>query len=207
MRTFVGVDCYLTIEKSAEGVLKERGSRFLGYAFPIGSIGEVKMHVDRLKNEHHAARHHCYAYRIGVSGDEFRANDDGEPSGSAGRPILGQIDSRGLSDVLVVVVRYFGGTLLGVPGLIAAYKGAAGQALDAAQVQERVIQTNIAIQVGYGDMDRVLRTVRAAGVEIIEMVDQQGQGVCLKVQIRASQADGLQKRLEELRIEQMKITI
>lgn len=207
MPTFVGVDCYLTIAHRAEGVLKDRSSRFLGYAFPVQTVEEVKNYVEQLKKEHHAARHHCYAYRIGALGETFRANDDGEPSGSAGRPILGQIDSRGLSDVLVVVVRYFGGTLLGVPGLIAAYKGATAEALDAAPVMERVVKTSVVIEVGYADLDRVLRVVRAEGAEIAQMDDREGQGVRLTVEIRYSEAQALCRRIEELRIEQINISI
>ena len=125
-------DTYKSIPGSAEGLFKDNGSRFISFAFPVETEDEVKEIVGRLRKEYHDARHHCYAYRLGYLGDRFRANDDGEPSGSAGRPILGQIDSRGLSDVLVVVVRYFGGIKLGIPGLIRAYKTSTAEALDKA---------------------------------------------------------------------------
>ena len=115
-------DAYRSIAARSEGLFKDNGSRFIALAYPVETEEEVKDIVAGLKKEYHDARHHCYAYRLGYKGDRFRANDDGEPSGSAGRPILGQIDSMGLSDILVVVVRYFGGIKLGIPGLIRAYK-------------------------------------------------------------------------------------
>src|ERR1700751_109849 len=117
-------DTYLTIEKSAEGLFKDKGSKFFAYAFPIQSEEEIKQHIIDLKKQHHGARHWCYALRLGADKKLFRANDDGEPSGTAGKPILNQIISADLTDILVVVVRYFGGTLLGTSGLIAAYKNA-----------------------------------------------------------------------------------
>ena len=130
-------DTYKSIPGSAEGLFKDNGSRFISFAFPVETEDEVKEIVGRLRKEYHDARHHCYAYRLGYLGDRFRANDDGEPSGSAGRPILGQIDSRGLSDVLVVVVRYFGGIKLGIPGLIRAYKTSTAEALDKAGAADK----------------------------------------------------------------------
>src|SRR4051812_44945561 len=120
---------YNTIEKPAETEYKDRGSRFLAYAFPVQTTDDFKKRLKELKEEHPKAAHHCFAYRIGTDGNSFRAGDDGEPSGSAGKPILGQIDSKGLTDTAVVVVRYFGGTLLGVPGLINAYKTSTSLAL------------------------------------------------------------------------------
>ena len=113
-------DTYRSIESPSEGLFKDNGSRFIALAYPVESEQEVKEHVSALKKEYHDARHHCYAYRLGHRGETFRCSDDGEPSGSAGRPILGQIDAASLSDVLVVVVRYFGGIKLGIPGLIRA---------------------------------------------------------------------------------------
>ena len=115
-------DTYKSIASASEGLFKDNGSRFIALAYPVESEEEVREIVSLLRKEYHDARHHCYAYRLGVDGAVFRSSDDGEPSGSAGRPILGQIDSAGLSDILVVVVRYFGGIKLGIPGLIRAYK-------------------------------------------------------------------------------------
>ena len=131
-------DEYKSIAARSEGLFKDNGSRFIAFAFPVETVEDVKDIVDRLKKEYHDARHHCYAYRLGYRGDVFRANDDGEPSGSAGRPILGQIDSLGLSDVLVVVVRYFGGIKLGIPGLIRAYKTSTSDALSQAETVRKV---------------------------------------------------------------------
>ncbi len=131
------IETYQTLSAPNQAEFKDKGSRFIAFAYPIRSTEEVKQYVDTLRQEHHKARHWCYAYRLGVDGNQFRANDDGEPSGSAGRPILGQIDSAELTDVLVVVVRYFGGTLLGVPGLIHAYKTSTQMALQSAQIIQK----------------------------------------------------------------------
>ena len=131
-------DTYLSIAGSSDGLFKDQGSRFIAKAYPVESEVEVKAIVDALKKEYHDARHHCYAYRIGLDGSVFRANDDGEPSGSAGRQILGQIDSAGLSDVLVVVIRYFGGIKLGIPGLLRAYKSSTAEALSSAEQIETI---------------------------------------------------------------------
>src|SRR5690349_11582622 len=116
---------YNTIERPAVAELKERGSRFIAYAYPVSTVEAVKKQLESLKKEHPKANHHCFAYRLGLDNNVFRVSDDGEPSGTAGKPILGQIDSKQLTDTLIIVVRYFGGTLLGVPGLIHAYKSAA----------------------------------------------------------------------------------
>src|SRR4051794_38430929 len=124
------VNKYITIASATTGDFRDRGSKFLAYAYPVLNAADIKEKLQGLKKEHPKAVHHCYAYRLGTDGTQYRANDAGEPSGSAGRPILGQIDSMGLTNVLVVVVRYFGGALLGVPGLINAYKTAATNALE-----------------------------------------------------------------------------
>ena len=123
-------DRYSSISAPSEGLFKDNGSRFIALAFPVETEAQVKEIVAGIRKEYHDARHHCFAYRLGYKGDLWRASDDGEPSGSAGRPILGQIDSLGLSDVLVVVVRYFGGTLLGTGGLMVAYREASKEALE-----------------------------------------------------------------------------
>jgi len=122
-------DKYTTITAPGTGDFRDRGSKFLAFCFPVNSVFEVKEKLQALKKEHPKATHHCYAYRIGTDGMQYRANDDGEPSGSAGKPILGQIDSMGITNVLVIVARYFGGSLLGVPGLINAYKTTAARRL------------------------------------------------------------------------------
>ncbi|MBQ0144418.1 MAG: YigZ family protein [Bacteroidales bacterium] len=153
-------DVYRSIPASAEGLFKDNGSRFIALAYPVETEEEVKEIVASLKKKYHDARHHCYAYRLGHLGDRFRANDDGEPSSSAGRPILGQIDSRGLSDILVVVVRYFGGIKLGIPGLIRAYKTSTADALDKAGTVEKVAGDWYEIRFGYMAMNQVMKTVK-----------------------------------------------
>jgi len=147
---------YKTIQAPLTGDFRDRGSKFLAYAYPIISVTEVKEHIQKLKKEHPKAVHHCFAYRIGSDGLQFRANDDGEPSGSAGKPILGQIDSMGYTNVLVVVVRYFGGTLLGVPGLINAYRTATQLALATAVTIEKWVEEQYKIEFDYPVMGEVL---------------------------------------------------
>jgi uncharacterized YigZ family protein len=157
---------YKTISERAVSEFKDRGSKFLGFAFPVNTTDDVKACLQLLKKEHPKAGHHCYAYRIGTDGLQFRANDDGEPSGSAGRPILGQIDSAGLSNVLAVVIRYFGGTLLGVPGLINAYKTTAAEALTAATVVEKNIEFAITLEYDYSIMNEVMMVLKQAEATI-----------------------------------------
>ena len=151
---------YKTIDTSATAEFKDRGSKFLAYAYPITGVEDVKEKLQLLKKEHPKAVHHCYAYRIGTDGLQYRANDDGEPSGSAGKPILGQIDSIGVTNVLVVVVRYFGGSLLGVPGLINAYKTATHDALQLVSITEKWIEQKAEIQFDYPVMGEVMYLLR-----------------------------------------------
>jgi uncharacterized YigZ family protein len=153
-------DTYLTITKSGEGLFRDRGSKFLGFSFPVCSEEEVKKHLLRLKKEHVGANHCCYAFRIGPDKQFFRMNDDGEPSGTAGRPILGQIQSRDLTNVMVAVVRYFGGTLLGVSGLINAYKQAAVAALDDSIVIEKTVNEYYQLRFDYDSMNAVMKIIK-----------------------------------------------
>ena len=153
-------DAYLTIKLSTEGLYKEKGSRFISYAFPVSTQEEIKMHLETLRRQHHAARHHCYAWMLGAGRDNFRSNDDGEPSGSAGRPILGQINSFNLTNILVVVVRYFGGKLLGVPGLINAYRTAAGSALLNAEIISLVELGNFEIEFPYPALNDIMKIIK-----------------------------------------------
>lgn len=161
------VTTYQTISAQSEAEFKDKGSCFIAFAYPIQTVEEVKGYVDALREQHHKARHWCYAYRIGTDGMQFRANDDGEPSGSAGRPILGQIDSAGLTDVLVVVVRYFGGTLLGVPGLINAYKSATAAALAQAQVLEKNVEQTVLLRCEYPHLNDAIRIAKQHQAEIV----------------------------------------
>lgn len=151
---------YNTISAPSQTEFKDRGSRFIAYAFPIQTTDDFKKRLKELKDEHPKAAHHCFAYRIGTDGNSFRASDDGEPSGSAGKPILGQLDSKGLTDVAVVVVRYFGGTLLGVPGLITAYKTSASLALQLTPIVEKAVLVEYVLQFEYTLMNDVMLFVK-----------------------------------------------
>ena len=161
-------DTYKTIEISVENILyKEKNSKFFGFAFPVTSEIEVKTHLENLKAEHFSARHWCYAYQIGTENIKFRANDDGEPSNSAGMPIYGQIQSFEITNVLVVVVRYFGGVKLGVGGLISAYKTTAQLTLDEANIIEKTIDKHFKITFDYKNMNKVMRIIKEKNIQIV----------------------------------------
>lgn len=153
-------DTYRTIEGQAEGLYKEKGSKFLAFAYHVRTVEEVKAHLDELRKEYFDARHHCYAYILGPRKDAWRANDDGEPSGTGGRPIHGQLLSADLTDTLVVVVRYFGGILLGASGLANAYKTAARDAIDHAAIVERTIDMRYRLGFEYAAMNDVMRILK-----------------------------------------------
>lgn len=153
-------DTYNSIIAPSEGLFKDKGSRFIALAYPVETEAEIKLLVDAARKKYHDARHHCYAYRLGLEGKVWRANDDGEPSGSAGRQILGQIDSAGLSDVLVIVVRYFGGIKLGIPGLIRAYKTSAEDALSKASRIEKVAGEWYRLQFKYESLPQVMKFLK-----------------------------------------------
>ena len=157
-------DTYISIAAPSEGIFKDQGSRFLAFAYPVESEEEVKALLEKARKEYHDARHHCVAYRIGLKGETWRASDDGEPAGSAGRPILGQIDSAGLSDVAVVVVRYFGGIKLGIPGLIRAYKSATKDALDNAAKIEKTAGKWYELNFDYASLPEVMKVVKDLGL-------------------------------------------
>lgn len=161
-------DTYKTIEISVENILfKEKNSKFFGFAFPVTSEIEVKTHLENLKAEHFSARHWCYAYQIGTENIKFRANDDGEPSNSAGMPIYGQIQSFEITNVLVVVVRYFGGVKLGVGGLISAYKTTAQLTLDESNIVEKTIDKQFKITFDYKNMNKVMRIIKEKNIQIV----------------------------------------
>ena len=153
-------DTFRSIAGPSRGLFKDNGSRFIAHAYPVSTEDEAKAIIASLKKEYHDARHHCYAYRLGYRGDIYRANDDGEPSSSAGRPILGQIDSAGLSDVLVVVVRYFGGIKLGIPGLIRAYKTSTADAIANAEIVEKTATLHYRLRFGYLEMNNVMKIMK-----------------------------------------------
>ena len=191
-------DTYNSIEAPSEGLFKDNGSRFIAKAYPVESEEEIKQIVAAIRKEYHDARHHCYAWRLGLDGAAWRANDDGEPSGSAGRPILGQIDSVGLSDVLVVVVRYFGGIKLGIPGLIRAYKTSTADALANARVTEKVAGRWITLKFTYEDLPAVMKAVK--DLELPQR-NQSFMAECsLEVRIRRSLEQDFLESMERLGI-------
>lgn len=160
-------DIYKTIDQPTEEILfKEKNSKFFGYAFPVTTTDEVKIYIEQLKKQHFGAVHFCYAYQIGTEKIEFRANDDGEPSNSAGIPIYGQIQSFSLTNILIVIVRYFGGTKLGVGGLITAYKTAAQLVLENASIVEKTININFKITFDYKNINKVMRIIKEKQLEI-----------------------------------------
>jgi uncharacterized YigZ family protein len=187
---------YNTIEQPAMAEFKDRGSKFIAYSFPVNSIDQAKKHLTALKKEHPKAVHHCLAYRMGVDGSTFRVSDDGEPSGSAGRPILGQIDSKQLTNILVVVVRYFGGTLLGVPGLINAYKTATSLALQLAPIIQKPIEIAYTLHFDYQQMNEVMMVIKQYNCSVVEQVAQ--LFVELKVGIPKNRLEEVIRKLDDL---------
>lgn len=189
-------DTYKTIAKLVEGTYSEKRSKFLAFAIPVRSLDEVKEHLRFYEKKYFDARHVCYAYMLGAERVDFRANDNGEPSGTAGKPILGQINSFGLTDVLIVVVRYFGGIKLGTSGLIVAYKAAAQDALNAAEIIEKTVDADISFLFEYPFMNDVMRIVKEESPEI---VSQDFDNDCLMtLRIRKSQFDRLKERLKKV---------
>ena len=158
---------YNTIEQEGQATFKDRGSTFIGYSFPLNKVEDFKPIIQKLKKEHAKAVHFCFAYKIGIDGNKFRSSDDGEPSGSAGKPILGQIESKGLTDVLIVVVRYFGGSLLGVPGLINAYKSTAAMALQVIPIIRKPLLFNIKIEFDYTNLNEISTIIKQYNCHII----------------------------------------
>ena len=189
-------DTYASIASRSDGLFKDNGSRFIALAYPVESEGQVKEIVEGLKKEYHDARHHCFAYRIGLDGSLWRANDDGEPSGSAGRPIRGQIDSAGLSDILVIVVRYFGGIKLGVPGLIRAYKEATADALSQAQITEKIAGSWYRIGFGYDSMPAVMKLVK--DLDLPQRSRDFGTDCTMEVRVRLSQQEDFLERISTM---------
>lgn len=189
-------DTYLTIEKPGEATFRDRGSKFIGYAYPIISDQDIKSIIANLKQEHPKANHHCWAMRWSTDRSVFRINDDGEPSGTAGRPILNTLLSRNLTNIAVIVVRYFGGTLLGVPGLINAYKTASELALNETRVIEKTVNDVYTITFDYLQMNDVMRIIKDDNLEILE---QKFDNNCsIKVSIRKMQVNQALAKLQKL---------
>lgn len=188
-------DTYKSIQAPSEGLFKDNGSRFIAGAYPVETEAEVKTILEGLRKQYHDARHHCYAYRLGHRGDVFRANDDGEPSGSAGRPILGQIDSRALSDILVVVTRYFGGIKLGIPGLIRAYKTSTADALDSAVVVTKTACRHFLLKFDYLDMNGVMKVLK--DMDLPQRAQLFAQDCSLETSVPLSAVEDFLKRLPD----------
>jgi len=200
-------DIYKTIATTSQGIFKEKGSRFVSFAVPISSQEEIKPIIDKIRKEHHEARHHCYAYIIGHERIIWRVNDDGEPSGTAGRPILGQINSFGLTNIIIVVSRYFGGTLLGVSGLINAYRSSAESALRNAELTEKTVNEYYKITYPYISMNDVMKILKEENIGQSEQSFDIECNILLnfrvsakeKVLNRLSRIDGLNYRYIETR--------
>ena len=189
-------DSYKSIASESRGLFKDNGSRFIAHAYPVETEEEVKEIVAALKKEYYDARHHVYAYRLGYLGDKFRANDDGEPSGSSGRPVLGQIDSNELSDILVVVVRYFGGIKLGIPGLIRAYKTATADAIANAEIVEKIACKRYKVHFGYMGMNSVMKVFKDMS---LDQKNQQFDMECsMETSVRLSQVDTFLERISDV---------
>ncbi len=192
------IDTYNTIESSFDGeVYKDKGSKFFGYAFSVRDEEQVKECIDSLKAKHHKARHWCYAWRIGAEIIRFRANDDGEPSNSAGQPILGQLVSFGVTNILVVVVRYFGGTKLGVGGLISAYKASTKLVLEVSDIVEKTINVNYSLTFEYEHMDKVMRIIKEKNLTIISQ--KMVLNCVFEISVRKKDAEMIKNAFENLR--------
>ncbi len=189
-------DVYRTIANRSEGLYKDKGSKFLAFALPVEGLEEVHLELEQFRKSYFDARHICYAYMLGAEAEQYRANDDGEPSGTAGRPILGQIRSFGLSNVLVVVVRYFGGVLLGTGGLTSAYKTAAAAALSNARILEKTLDVGICLSFEYPYTNEVMSIIKDCGAKIL---DPQYKELCsMSLSIRLSKLDELKERLSKV---------
>ncbi len=204
-------DTYQTISGESTGTFKDRGSKFFAYAYPVYTETEWQDRLEEVRKLHFKARHHCYAFRLGLDGNNFRANDDGEPSSTAGRPILGQIDSFELTNVLIVVVRYFGGTKLGTSGLINAYRQSAAEAIQAAEIIQKTLKDIYHIRFDYALMSEVMNAVKKLDLEVLsqsfteqgdlmialpqsETADQLGRLSALVAKIRQEEWDAMEKK-------------
>jgi uncharacterized YigZ family protein len=189
-------DTYQTISSPSQGIYKEKGSKFIALAFPVTSEDEIKMQLAVLRKEYHDARHHCYAYCLGYDKSAWRVNDDGEPSGTAGKPIFGQIQSKDLTNVLIVVIRYFGGIKLGIPGLINAYRTAARDALEQASTVTRIVSESYEVQFEYPLMNDVMKILKEEHADIL---GQEFENACkIRFSIRRSSGTKITSRLQKI---------
>ncbi len=196
-------DEYLTLKGLSEGAYKEKGSRFLAFAAPASTVSEVREQLETLRKKYHDARHHCYAYAIGPDAAEYRYNDDGEPSGTAGKPIYGQILSFGLTNVLIVVVRYFGGIKLGTGGLVNAYRTAAKEAITSGLIVTKIWSLQIGIRFGYEKLNEIMRLVKEENAAVIAQDFRLDSNMILE--IRKSKLEGFEKKISKL--ENVELTV
>jgi uncharacterized YigZ family protein len=189
-------DTYHTISSSSQGIYKEKGSRFIALAFQVSSEEDIKMQLAELRKEYHDARHHCYAYQLGADKSAWRVNDDGEPSGTAGKSIFGQIQSNDLTNILIVVIRYFGGIKLGIPGLINAYRTAAREAIDNATMVTKIVEENYEVDFEYHLMNVVMKILKEEQADILDLVS---ANTCkIRFSIRRSSGIKITKRLQKV---------
>ena len=199
------MDHYFTIEKPSEAEFKDRGSKFIAYAFPVTTSADFKKRIQELKKEHPKAVHHCFAYRIGNDGNNFRVSDDGEPAGTAGKPILAQLDSKGIINAAVIVVRYFGGTLLGVPGLINAYKSTTSLALQLTPIVQKQIEIIYSLEFDYTQMNLVMTIIKQFNCTVLQ---QESQLFCLlKIGVPKNRETEVLYSLKELKDVEIKAEI
>jgi len=189
-------DSYFTVMGPAEGLFKDRGSKFMAFAWPVRTEAEIKNHLLALKKEHPSANHHCYAWRLGADKAAFRANDDGEPANSAGKPILAQIQAHDLTNVLIVVVRYFGGTLLGVSGLINAYRNAAADVLSKAEIREQFILFEYRIRFDFDALSKVMRLLKDCDAKILSTTYEGTNAIIF--QVKKLYSEKLETKAKEL---------
>lgn len=187
-------DSYHTLAGPSVGEFKDKGSKFIAYVWPVRTEEEAMAHLESVRKEHFKARHHCFAWRLGLDGQRFRANDDGEPSGTAGRPILGQIDAAGVTDVFAVVVRYFGGVLLGTSGLIQAYREATAEAIRQAEVVEKIVKATFSVGFDYALMPDIMNAVKKLEIEVYQQAFEE-RGL-LEIGIRNSEVQGKMLRFK-----------
>ncbi|OFX22290.1 MAG: YigZ family protein [Bacteroidetes bacterium GWA2_31_9] len=198
-------DTYLTIESQSEGLFKDKGSKFIAFAFPVNNEDEIKQNLENIRKKYYDARHHCYAYRLGLEGNIYRTNDDGEPSNTAGKPIYGQILSHNLTNVLIIVIRYFGGILLGTGGLINAYKTAAAEALSNAKIIEKTEDNSIKIIFDYTITNDVMKIISD---EKAKQISSAYNEKCeLEISVRRNNYDSFIEKLKLLNSENIKIIV
>lgn len=190
-------DTYTSVAGESRGTYREKASRFIGLALPVESEEEARLKLETVRKEYYDANHHCFAYRLGPSGETYRISDDGEPSGSAGRPIHGQLLSANLSDILIVVVRYFGGTKLGVPGLINAYRTAAKEAIAHAVLREKVLTDRFTVTFEYAHMNDIMKILKESGVSIHKQ--ESGNACSILFSIRRSKSETIRRKFESLK--------